>query len=148
MPFMDQLFRPDDNRTQSRICEFNEPNRELTLDELAIQWTYNIKSNHTLKGHCVGIPRCKRVIYDFTENTVFKEGSGTSSKFTLRLANQNIQYVTDSVGYDEQSFVGEVGGTLGLMLGLSFISIVDFFEYLLSGVAKFMDSRHSKKSNH
>jgi hypothetical protein len=146
---MDQLFRPDDNQIQSRICEFNEPNVELTIDELAIKWM-NMKSNHTLKGHCVGIPRCKRVIYDLTENTVVKEGSGTSSNsmFTLRLANQNIQYVTDSVGYDEQSFVGEVGGTLGLMLGLSFISFVDFFEYLLSGVAKFMDSRHTKKSNH
>ena len=36
-----------------------------------------------------------------------------------------------SYSYDIQSFVGEVGGTLGLFLGLSVFSFVEFAEYLL-----------------
>ena len=49
----------------------------------------------------------------------------------LSLASVNIQYIDDSVSYNAQSFIGEVGGTLGLMLGLSFMSAVDFIQYLI-----------------
>ena len=55
-----------------------------------------------------------------------------SSKLRISLVNINIQYVTDSVNYNAQSFIGEVGGTLGLMLGLSFMSAIDFLEFFVS----------------
>ena len=43
----------------------------------------------------------------------------------------SIQLDVDSYSYDIQSFVGEVGGTLGLFLGLSIFSFVGFVEYVL-----------------
>ena len=54
---------------------------------------------------------------------------GASDSYVqIVLTDTNIMYVEDNYGYDLQSFIGEVGGTLGLMLGLSFMSIIDLLE--------------------
>ena len=45
-----------------------------------------------------------------------------------------VEYSTDYISYDMQSLIGEVGGTLGLTVGLSFFYIcellIDFFKYI------------------
>ena len=41
-----------------------------------------------------------------------------------------VTYIQDFVAYDLQNFIGEVGGTLGLFLGVSFTSLITFIEYL------------------
>ena len=45
-----------------------------------------------------------------------------------------VQYSTDYINYDMQSFIGEIGGFLGLTVGLSFYYIcelfIDFFKYI------------------
>ena len=87
------------------------------------------------------MPKCVRSIYKTTLTT--KELDYGSSELKLRLENHglselkirlenpNVLTIVDSYSYDIQSFVGEVGGTLGLFLGLSVFSFVEFAEYLL-----------------
>ena len=53
------------------------------------------------------------------------------SNLKIQLENPNVLTIVDSYSYDIQSFVGEVGGTLGLFLGLSIFSFVEFTEYVL-----------------
>ena len=76
---------------------------------------------------------CKRSIY---QELVMQKPILNSkfSKITLRYANPNIQVIKDTWSYDMQSFIGEVGGTLGLLLGFSFASIFDLVEYFLSKI--------------
>ena len=54
-----------------------------------------------------------------------------NSGLRIKLRNPNVLNIVDSYSYDIQSFIGEVGGTLGLFLGLSMFSIVEFIEYIL-----------------
>jgi hypothetical protein len=42
-----------------------------------------------------------------------------------------VEYNIDSINYDLQSMIGEVGGTLGLTLGLSGLSLVQMVFYLI-----------------
>ena len=46
------------------------------------------------------------------------------------MESSNVQTIQDSVAYDLQSLIGEVGGTLGLFLGLSAMSFVDFVGFI------------------
>lgn len=47
---------------------------------------------------------------------------------TIQYVNPYVQTIKDSHSYDMQSLIGEVGGTLGLLLGFSFISIFDLIQ--------------------
>ena len=60
------------------------------------------------------------------------------STMIIKLESPNVKSVVDSFAYDLQSLIGEVGGTLGLCLGLSMISFVDFFEFI---IRKFFPNR-------
>ena len=44
-----------------------------------------------------------------------------------------VEYSIEELSYDLQSLIGEVGGTMGLTIGLSFLSI---FEWALDHVKK------------
>ena len=48
----------------------------------------------------------------------------------LVFASPIVEYNIDSISYDLQSLIGEIGGTLGLTLGLSLYSLLDLVEYL------------------
>ena len=53
------------------------------------------------------------------------------SYLSIQLENPSVLTIADSYSYDLQSFIGEVGGTLGLFLGLSIFSFVEFAEYII-----------------
>ena len=57
--------------------------------------------------------------------------SSFGSTLIIEMESTNVQSIVDSVAYDFQSLIGEVGGTLGLFLGLSTFSFVQFFEYII-----------------
>ena len=60
--------------------------------------------------------------------------SPTGSALKIQLESPNVQTIEDSIAYDLQSLIGEVGGTLGLFLGLSTMSFIDFILFILSKV--------------
>ena len=64
-------------------------------------------------------------IYEFVEGT--NTVSSYLTSLDLKIGNKYVIYVIDFVSYDFQSFFGEVGGTLGLMLGISLPSIFQIF---------------------
>ena len=43
-----------------------------------------------------------------------------------------VEYHIDSISYDMQSLIGEIGGTLGLTIGLSFFSFAEWFTETLN----------------
>ena len=77
------------------------------------------------------MPRCKRSIYDLAlKPNVYVPHSATGSVLEIQLKSSNVYTIKDSIAYDLQSLIGEVGGTLGLFLGLSTMSFIDFIEFI------------------
>lgn len=60
------------------------------------------------------------------------EAGNVSNVIDVRilLADPLVEYVIDSFSYDIQSLIGEVGGTLGLTLGISAFSITKALEFI------------------
>ena len=83
---------------------------------------------------CPNDPYCKRSEYRIRE-AVLSEGhithSENGSTLIIELESTDVQTIVDNYSYELSSFVGEAGGALGLFLGLSMISVVDFVEYIL-----------------
>ena len=84
-----------------------------------------------LQFKCENLPRCKRSIYDASFEPSFEKPGVNKALVRIQLASSTVEFITDSYDYDLQSFIGEVGGTLGLLLGLSFLSVFDLFELFL-----------------
>ena len=80
---------------------------------------------------CPKWPKCKRSLYNLESLSTNERIDGIHSTLHIKLKSPNVLNIVDSYSYDFQSFIGEVGGTLGLFLGLSMFSIVEFIEYFL-----------------
>ena len=61
-----------------------------------------------------------------------------NSRLHVNLSDPIVEYNIDAISYDLQSLVGEIGGTLGLTIGLSFLSfseyIIQFMKHITSNV--------------
>ena len=55
-----------------------------------------------------------------------------NSVVKIKFESSIVLNIVDYYTYDLQSLIGEVGGTLGLFMGLSIYSFVDFFEYVIN----------------
>ena len=90
---------------------------------------------------CSSILRpCKKIDYLFgvdesdIEHEEDEEDSNETSQLTkvdISLQNELVTYVEEYYTYDWQSFIGEVGGTFGLFLGVSMLTtIFDLIELM------------------
>ena len=112
----------------SQLCEIKRYPGNDSLDVFA--FTYQARQE--FKSECSAEPSCARTIFEAFQSNLKNEGVGTNgSLIDIQLASPNVMVIEDSRNYDGQSFVGEVGGTLGLMLGLSFLSVFDFLFALI-----------------
>ena len=123
LPFMDQMVT-----NQTMICGMRESVSDYFHFWKAIQ---NTSADERFLSDCAMIKRCIRSDYELFESHEMSIFNDTIT-FNLIPLTSTVQYVKDEYAYDAQSFIGEVGGTLGLMLGLSFTSIFDFIEYVLT----------------
>ena len=103
-----------------------DENRTQTYSQIVEAW-HDAFTSH--EESCPKWPKCKRSLYNM-ESLSTKEKPGAST-LQIKLKSPNVLNIADSYSYDIQSFIGEVGGTLGLFLGLSMFSIVEFIEYIL-----------------
>ena len=89
---------------------------------------YDIRRNKV----CPSGLKCNHPIYNMrTELTKSTTVSDEKATLHIQLESPIVQNVVDSYAYDSQSLVGEVGGTLGLFLGLSTYSLVEFITYFM-----------------
>ena len=128
-PFMEQLMI---NETQ--VC---------TEDLKEKEKFWNAGNFSKVKESCPFVQRCTRSTIKM--NDKFENSTPKVSYVQISISSQYIQAVQDQYSYDMQSFIGEVGGTLGLMLGYSFMSLIDFIEHTFK-VANRKLSKLGKKS--
>ena len=109
-----------------------ESNSENTLD-LVDMINVALEFNNIAENECPNYLPCKRSIYEdllMLKPNIETEESSRSS-LSISFSSPYIQVIKDSWSYNFQSFIGEVGGTLGLLLGFSFSSLFDLFEYFI-----------------
>ena len=77
------------------------------------------------KKKCPGIQSCHRAKYDFDLREIYlKNQNHTTLK--IMMFDPIVEYSIDFISYDFQSLIGEIGGTLGLTIGLSFFSFAEW----------------------
>ena len=113
-----------------KLCPILDKNRKESYADIVTTWH---DSYQLYEDKCPKMPKCKRSIYKMDismtqRNDLFKF---RKSHLEIELNNPNILTIIDDYSYDLQSFIGEVGGTLGLFLGMSMFSFIEFIEYVL-----------------
>ena len=86
------------------------------------------------KNECKNYLPCKRSMYQALFEQEEAPMGTESTTLLIQYSSPYIQVIKDSWSYDLQSYIGEVGGTLGLLLGLSFASVFDFLEHLINSL--------------
>ena len=83
---------------------------------------------------CQNEPKCERSDYKIRE-AMSADGQisplANESTLLIQVERPEVQQIVDKYSYNIWSFVGETGGALGLFLGISMLSIVEFMEYIL-----------------
>ena len=93
---------------------------------------YALSKMHT----CPKEPKCKRSDYKIPiHEAILSDGQisqlENKSSLIIQVESREVQQIVDNYSYSFSSFVGETGGALGLFLGISMLSIVEFIEYIL-----------------
>ena len=108
-----------------KACQINGSH---SYPDIIKDWT---KSFEQATG-CIHLPKCQRAMYKAQLQPSSYLGHSTNgSVLKIQFDSPSVMVIKDDEGYDFQSCLGEVGGTLGLFLGLSFLSIIDGIEFCL-----------------
>ena len=129
------------NTNHHKLCSIIDEKRNVSLKTMVNEWQSRVYrsdakySNIFPVSVCPTIPKCKRSVFKLTNSPTSHAIQDTiSSTFLIKLESSNVLNIVDSYAYDLQSLIGEVGGTLGLFLGLSMDSLVEFAEYVINNL--------------
>ena len=75
---------------------------------------------------CPSIQSCTHIDYILSVSSNINIGSNNPSTIGIEFCKPVVEYHIEEVSYDLQSLIGEVGGTMGLTVGLSFLSIIEW----------------------
>ena len=104
-----------------------------TKDQLNKIWDTIEKE---VEVNCVSREPCNYEKYDIVSeefsqsNETLNEPKGAILQF--QLAGRTVEHRDSSLAYDMQSLISEIGGNLGLTLGISGMSLVDLFYAMIS----------------
>ena len=115
------------------IEEIHQQNETIleSLQTKVEKWN-GLKNRIMSRRLCPSGLKCNRSIYNVrTELTKSAVLDDNKAIVDIQIESPTVQNVIDSYSYDSQSLVGEIGGTLGLFLGLSTYSFVEFITYIL-----------------
>ena len=125
-------MNPIEFGNSTELCPiFGHPNG--TYNDLINKWE-KFRESKTVQSSCKFQSPCIKSIYSKSIESWVNgpQPAAYGGNLQIQFATQDVQEIEDHISYDTQSFIGEVGGTLGLLLGLSFISIFDLFEWVLA----------------
>lgn len=83
-----------------------------------------------------GLAYKDRLIKEITKNDLLPEGKG--SQIEVYMATLNVEITTEHPLYSIFSLLADIGGNMGLFLGVCCLNIIDLVENLIKTVIKFM----------
>ena len=118
------------NSSRYEICPIptlDDKVRKSYAEMLKSSYYYAMSKMHT----CPKEPKCKRSDYKIHVADGQISQLENKSSLIIQVESREVQQIVDNYSYSFSSFVGETGGALGLFLGISMLSIVEFIEYIL-----------------
>ncbi|KAF2365974.1 Epithelial sodium channel [Trinorchestia longiramus] len=85
--------------------------------------------------HCVY--SCKRLDFEFRSDTI-DDRTDYSGRVKVFLADKTYESVQENFSYGFTSLVADFGGTLGLLLGASVLTMLEILEYVCSVLARLL----------
>ena len=104
------------------------------LDDGFYDWNALMKSSK-VKEICGQSPKCHRTMYDLQIENEPKKCKNCAN-IKIQLARPEVVTIEDFEAYDSQSLIGEVGGTFGMLLGFSFLTIFDATHFFLEKIQR------------
>jgi hypothetical protein len=99
-------------------------NKNITLNRLK-EWKAVILGQRKV-NYCLNKVPCDQVEYSYDKTEIpARSTNSTIGSIHITIASPMIEHVIDSYSYDFLGLFGECGGTLGLLLGLSCLSLID-----------------------
>jgi hypothetical protein len=81
--------------------------------------------------HCHSKQACNQTKYQMQQVRTHWPEDADYTMITVKYVDPIVEFNIDSISYDEQSMISEIGGTLGLTIGWSGLSIVSLFIWAL-----------------
>ena len=106
-----------------------------TVHKRIIQAMVSTLNYNDVYSKCTSKMACQQPTYSLE---LIKGVEVEKPMIELIFASPIVEYNIDSISYDFQSLIGEIGGTLGLTLGLSIYSLLDLVEYLEQKLMKYI----------
>ena len=94
---------------------------------------------NSMGTNCPSKQACQQVKFsvDFSYfDWVDANGNDKKSELWIEYGDSIVEFNTDFISYDIQSLVGEIGGTLGLCIGTSFLSFAEWFIDFLNYISR------------
>jgi hypothetical protein len=109
-------------------------NKNITLNTLK-EWKDVILGKRKVND-CLNKVPCDQVKYSYDKTEIPAQSTNsTTGSIHITIASPMIEHVIDSYSYDFLGFFGECGGTLGLLLGLSCLSLIDVvLQYIIVSI--------------
>ena len=86
--------------------------------------------NSTLRHQCPKVQACSQISYSL--NLMQYDRVDNRSKITMTFQDPIVESTIESISYDLQSLISEVGGVLGLTLGLSGVSLTKLLSFVIN----------------
>ena len=96
-------------------------------------------------GHCKNIKPCNSVVYSLVNPTSNPGPPGktlTVAKIALTFENTMVEVIQDSYDYTFISIFSEIGGSIGIMIGISCMTIIEFFLMVHKRIHGMMNKNH------
>ena len=98
--------------------------KELTL-RVVKTWLHHILTLDDYKG-CSYLKPCQDIVYSFAEKNFRKPG-----QLEIQFQNKFVEVITDTYSFTSLSLFAELGGVIGMLLGLS---VIGSFQALMEGL--------------
>ena len=86
---------------------------------------------------CHDLKQCNSVEFNIVDKGAWKELQPRGPLITIELQSYIVETITDSYDYDFISIFSEIGGSLGILVGLSIMTLVELFIDLQKALSKF-----------
>ena len=106
----------------------------LNLSDVYQKWSTLDRTSLIRETQC--LPPCSYTEYKLG-GEVEKEQVKGVKKLKIQLTDSKVKRLTERKLYDFVSFIAEFGGALGLFVGFSFLSLFDFYEFVIKFLPRF-----------
>lgn len=121
-------------------CDYFEYNSQVTESSFPTEWFFNMSKVFPISGYPAVVDRISKI-------NSFAEAKNHYISFNIYYNDLTYQLIEESPYWDIFMLFSNIGGNLGLFVGMSFLSFVEIFELMFQILEFFIIKFLFKKSS-